>query len=73
MCDAGGRRCVLETLEVRLLTARVPSEQVDATARIRIAYMGRILRDGESLVAQGWSEGHVVNALVFAGAGGEVG
>ena len=27
--------------------------------------MGKILQDGPSLVAQGWNEGHVVNALVF--------
>ena len=27
--------------------------------------MGKILKDGETLQAQGWREGHVVNALVF--------
>ena len=32
---------------------------------VRIAYLGKILRENESLVAQGWKEGHVVNALVF--------
>jgi len=33
--------------------------------RIRIAYMGKMLKDGQTLKAQGWHEGHVVNALVF--------
>lgn len=33
--------------------------------KIKIAYMGKILKDGETLQAQGWREGHVVNALVF--------
>ncbi|KPM44796.1 hypothetical protein AK830_g1715 [Neonectria ditissima] len=33
--------------------------------RIRIAYMGKILKENSSLAAQGWQTGHVVNALVF--------
>ena len=33
--------------------------------KVKIAYMGKILKDGETLQAQGWHEGHVVNALVF--------
>lgn len=33
--------------------------------RVRIAYMGKILKEGSSLTAQGWKEGHIVNALVF--------
>ncbi|KAL8366996.1 hypothetical protein RB595_007890 [Gaeumannomyces hyphopodioides] len=40
--------------------ARLPNN-----SRVRIAYLGRILRDHPSLVAQGWKEGHVLNALVF--------
>lgn len=32
---------------------------------MKIAYLGKILKDGETLQAQGWREGHVVNALVF--------
>jgi hypothetical protein len=27
--------------------------------------MGKILKDGSSLEAQGWQDGHVINALVF--------
>lgn len=34
--------------------------------RVRIAYLGKILKEHESLLAQGWKEGDVVNALVFA-------
>ncbi len=33
--------------------------------KVKIAYMGKILKDAESLQAQGWRAGHVVNALVF--------
>ena len=32
--------------------------------KVRIAYMGKILKDGETLQAQGWREGHVVNAFI---------
>lgn len=39
--------------------------QLAGTSRIRIAYLGKILRENESLGAQGYSDGHVVNALVF--------
>ncbi|KAI1907777.1 hypothetical protein LOZ12_005222 [Ophidiomyces ophidiicola] len=33
--------------------------------RLRIAYLGKILKENESLLVQGWKEGHVVNALVI--------
>lgn len=33
--------------------------------KIKIAYLGKILKESETLLAQGWREGHVVNALVF--------
>ncbi|RGP66240.1 ubiquitin domain-containing 2 [Fusarium longipes] len=36
-----------------------------STKKIRIAYMGKILKDNLSLSAQNWKAGHVVNALVF--------
>ena len=39
--------------------------QIIGDGKIRIAYLGRILKENKSLVAQGWHEGHVVNALVF--------
>lgn len=51
---------------VRSLAHRI-SEQAKLPhgTRIRIAYLGKILKDNTSLQAQGWKEGHVVNALVF--------
>lgn len=33
--------------------------------KIKIAYLGKILKENETLLAQGWREGHVVNVLVF--------
>ncbi|KAH7160085.1 hypothetical protein B0J13DRAFT_120796 [Dactylonectria estremocensis] len=36
-----------------------------STKRIRIAYMGKMLKENSTLGAQGWQTGHVVNALVF--------
>lgn len=45
-----------------LTTAR---RKLPATKKIRLAYMGKILKEGSSLLAQGWKQGHVVNALVF--------
>jgi hypothetical protein len=40
--------------------------KLPATKKIRLAYMGKILREGSSLLSQGWKQGHVVNALVFS-------
>ncbi|KAJ5753170.1 hypothetical protein N7520_010087 [Penicillium odoratum] len=34
--------------------------------RVRIAYLGRMLKEHESLVDQGWQNGHVINALVVS-------
>lgn len=36
-----------------------------STKRIRLAYMGKMLKENTSLVDQGWQSGHVINALVF--------
>lgn len=41
--------------------------KLSADVKIRLAYSGRILQEHQSLVSQGWKEGHVVNAMVFAG------
>ncbi|POR39009.1 Ubiquitin domain-containing protein 2 [Tolypocladium paradoxum] len=35
------------------------------TKKIRLAYMGKMLKENSSLEAQGWQTGHVVNALIF--------
>ncbi|KAF4122370.1 UBQ protein [Geosmithia morbida] len=33
--------------------------------KIRLAYMGKLLKDNLSLEVQGWHQGHIINALVF--------
>jgi hypothetical protein len=48
------------------VTASSQHPQLPTTKKIRIAYMGKILREGSSLLSQGWKQGHVVNALVFS-------
>lgn len=40
--------------------ANLPSNK-----RIKLAYMGKILKETSSLQDQGWTQGHVINALVF--------
>lgn len=40
------------------------SSQIPNKAKIRIAYLGKILDDKLTLPEQGWKEGHVVNALI---------
>lgn len=51
---------------VRLVAKRIADQaELEAGRKVRLAYMGKILKDGESLEAQGWHQGHVVNALVF--------
>ena len=35
------------------------------TKAVKIAYLGRILSEGDTLQAQGWQEGHVINVLVL--------
>ena len=40
------------------------SLKVPSKAKIRIAYLGKILDDKLTLIEQGWKEGHVINALI---------
>ncbi len=39
-------------------------KQIPSHARIRVAYLGMILNDKQTLLEQGWKEGHVVNVLI---------
>ncbi|CAK7217323.1 hypothetical protein SCUCBS95973_003109 [Sporothrix curviconia] len=56
-----GRDDTVRSLERRILEeAKLPHK-----TRVRIAYLGKILKDNAPLLAQGWKEGHVVNALIF--------
>ncbi|TFB02943.1 hypothetical protein CCMA1212_005415 [Trichoderma ghanense] len=41
------------------------SSSLPADKKIRLAYMGKMLKESHSLEAQGWHAGHVINALVF--------
>ncbi|EXJ71287.1 uncharacterized protein A1O5_05093 [Cladophialophora psammophila CBS 110553] len=50
---------------VSALAQRIRDEtDVPSKAKIRIAYLGKILDEKLTLLDQGWKEGHVVNALV---------
>ncbi|CAO1605017.1 hypothetical protein XANCAGTX0491_008554 [Xanthoria calcicola] len=51
---------------VAVLARRIAEQaKLPPKSRIRIAYLGKIFKEAPSLQAQGWKEGHVVNALVF--------
>jgi len=52
---------------VGLLANKVQTEAgISGKQRVRIAYLGRILKEDEPLLEQGWKAGHIVNALVVA-------
>ncbi|KAI0844399.1 hypothetical protein F5Y00DRAFT_248698 [Daldinia vernicosa] len=51
---------------VRSFAKRVAEESGLSSAKhVRVAYMGKILKENSSLQSQGWKKGHIVNALVF--------
>ncbi|KAI0447130.1 ubiquitin domain-containing protein [Xylaria telfairii] len=51
---------------VRSLARKIAEESgLPSTRQVRIAYMGKILKENMSLQSQGWQKDHVVNALVF--------
>lgn len=51
---------------VRSLARRIVEESgLPSTRHVRIAYMGKILKENMSLPSQGWQKDHIVNALVF--------
>ncbi|KAM0796262.1 putative ubiquitin domain protein [Usnea florida] len=68
LSDRGGPDVVIsmgKDQAVRTLARRVQEEvNILGSGKVRIAYMGKILKDGETLQAQGWREGHVVNAFI---------
>lgn len=43
-----------------LTTPQLPPQK-----HVKIAYLGKILRENDTLIAQGWREGHMLNGLVF--------
>jgi hypothetical protein len=38
--------------------------QISIHQRVRLVYLGRMLKEHESLLEQGWQNGHVINAMV---------
>lgn len=57
---------IVESEPVKSVARKIAREAgLPSSKRIRIAYMGRILKETSSLADQGWQPGHVVNALVF--------
>ncbi|CAM1507397.1 Fc.00g070380.m01.CDS01 [Cosmosporella sp. VM-42] len=55
-----------ESESVRSVARKIAQDAgLEPTKKIRIAYMGKILKENSSLTAQGWQTDHVVNALVF--------
>jgi hypothetical protein len=51
----------LKTVSKKILEkSKLPSNK-----KIRMAYMGKMLKDNATLEAQGWQVGHILNALVF--------
>ncbi|KAL4917651.1 hypothetical protein BDW62DRAFT_183575 [Aspergillus aurantiobrunneus] len=55
------------TQNVGFLARKVQQEVgIPRTQRVRIAYLGKLLKEHATLVDQGWKPGHVVNALVAA-------
>uniref|UniRef100_A0A8H7N6W3 Ubiquitin-like domain-containing protein n=1 Tax=Bionectria ochroleuca TaxID=29856 RepID=A0A8H7N6W3_BIOOC len=55
-----------KTEHIRSIAKKIAEEaQLPTTKKIRIAYMGKILKESGSLENQGWQEGHILNALVF--------
>ncbi|EED24160.1 ubiquitin domain protein, putative [Talaromyces stipitatus ATCC 10500] len=70
LSDRGGPDVMIsigKTQNVSLLARKIHSEtKMSNTQRVRIVYLGRVLRENEPLVDQGWKQGHVINAMVVA-------
>ncbi|KAL3480135.1 hypothetical protein BJX99DRAFT_220778 [Aspergillus californicus] len=68
LSDRGGPDIVIaikKTQNVGYLARKLQQEVgIPRSQRIRIAYLGKILKEHTPLADQGWKPGHVVNALV---------
>ncbi|KAJ5883708.1 uncharacterized protein N7473_010594 [Penicillium subrubescens] len=68
LSDRGGPDLVLSIgkgQSVGFLARKIQQETgISNYQRVRIAYLGRMLKEHESLLDQGWQHGHVVNALI---------
>ncbi|KAI1260558.1 ubiquitin domain-containing protein [Xylariaceae sp. FL1019] len=51
---------------VRSLAKKIADESfLPPSKRIRVAYMGKIIKENSTLESQGWQKDHIVNAFVF--------
>ena len=68
LSDRGGPDVIISigrSQHVGVLARRVASQAgISRNLRVRVAYLGKILKENETLDSQGWKEGHVINALV---------
>lgn len=68
LSDRGGQDVhvmIAESAAVSLLVRKLRSEAtIASSAKVRIAYMGRIMAEGKTLQEQNWVPGHVVQVLV---------
>ncbi|OKL59948.1 hypothetical protein UA08_04541 [Talaromyces atroroseus] len=68
LSDRGGPDVIVaigKTQAVGVLARKIQSEvKIPNTQRVRIVYLGQMLRENEPLVDQGWKQGHIVNAMV---------
>ncbi|KAJ5682244.1 hypothetical protein N7462_005409 [Penicillium macrosclerotiorum] len=71
LSDRGGPDLVLlvgKNQSVGFLARKIQQEAaIPSPRRVRIAYLGHILKEHESLPEQGWQRGHVINALITSG------
>ncbi|KAJ5832686.1 hypothetical protein N7474_000997 [Penicillium riverlandense] len=68
LSDRGGPDLMLlvgKDQSVGFLTRKIHHEAgLAGHQRVRIAYLGHVLKENESLPEQGWQSGHVINALI---------
>ncbi|KAJ5450077.1 uncharacterized protein N7458_006526 [Penicillium daleae] len=68
LSDRGGPDLVLSIgkgQSVGFLARKIQQEAgIPNHQRVRIVYLGRMLKEHESLLSQGWEHGHVINALI---------
>ncbi|PWY83071.1 ubiquitin domain protein [Aspergillus sclerotioniger CBS 115572] len=68
LSDRGGpdmTLSVVKTMNVGLIARKLQQEAgIPRTHRVRMAYLGRMLKEHVPLVDQGWNSAHVINALV---------
>ncbi|KAL2871993.1 uncharacterized protein BJX67DRAFT_95584 [Aspergillus lucknowensis] len=56
---------VRKTQNVGVIARKIQQEVgIPRTQRVRIAYLGKMLKENTPLTEQGWKPGHVINALV---------